>query len=101
MGLTMPIPNAADLKIDHTHCRAICDEIGDRLRYALNQTTTAMPRHLLELIDRLYFLENSPSIVPSLDEMSFLPDPEIRRPVTPLADPLPPATNRLLASADL
>ena len=97
----MPSPNAAVLKIDHTHCRAICDEIGDRLRYALNKTTTAMPRHLLELIDRLAFLDNSPSIVPSLDEMSFLPDPEIRHPVTPLADPLPAATNRLLASADL
>jgi hypothetical protein len=97
----MPSPNAADLKIDHTHCRAMCDEIGDRLRYALNRTTAAMPRHLLELIDRLAFLDYSPSIVPSLDEMSSLPDPEIRRLVTPLADPLAPATNRLLASADL
>jgi hypothetical protein len=97
----MPSPNAADLRIDHTHCREICDEIGDRLRHALNQSASAVPRHLLELINKLAALESSPSIAPSLDEMSFPPNHEIHRFVRQSADPVTSATNRLLASADL
>ena len=31
-GNTMPSSDPADTLLDHAHCRAICDEIGDRLR---------------------------------------------------------------------
>ena len=61
----------AGLALDSTHCRAICDEIGDRLRYALSRQMSEMPRFLCELIDRLAELERvpAPSIVPSIDDM--------------------------------
>jgi hypothetical protein len=74
----MPDRNARALMLDHKHCRAICDEVGDRLRYALNQETPEIPPRLLALIDQLARLENddpvrlrpSPSIAPSIDEMT-------------------------------
>jgi hypothetical protein len=81
----MPDRNARALMLDHKHCRAICDEVGDRLRYALNQETPEIPPRLLALIDQLARLENgdpvpsspSPSIAPSIDEMtSGLPQAE-------------------------
>jgi len=59
------------LAIDATHCRAICDEIGDRLRYMLKREVSEIPPRLLELIDKLAQLEQAPSIVPSIDEMSL------------------------------
>jgi hypothetical protein len=63
--------------LDHKHCRAICDEIGDRLRYALQRETSEIPPRLLALIDQLARLENddparlqpSPSLAPSIAEM--------------------------------
>jgi hypothetical protein len=60
---------AAKLAIDPVHCRAICDEIGERLRYALKQEVSDIPPKLLMLIDKLAELECAPSIVPSIDEM--------------------------------
>jgi len=62
--------------LDHKHCRAICDEIGDRLRYLLKRETPEIPPRLLALIDQLARLENgeparwlpSPSLAPSSDE---------------------------------
>jgi hypothetical protein len=74
----MPDRNARALMLDHKHCRAICDEVGDRLRYTLNQETSETPPRLLALIDQLARLENdapvplqlSPSIAPSIDEMA-------------------------------
>ena len=41
------------LQIDSSHCRAICDEIGERLRVILTRDTSAMPPHLQLLLDRL------------------------------------------------
>ena len=32
----MPIDHE-NLRLDHTHCRAICDEIGERLRETMGQ----------------------------------------------------------------
>jgi hypothetical protein len=63
--------NAAISQLDPTHCRAICDEIGERLREALGREIPAMPPHLLMLLDRLAQLDEAPSIVPSIDEMTF------------------------------
>jgi hypothetical protein len=85
----MPSRNAAALAIDHTHCRAICDEIGERLRDILRREALEVPSRLLALIDKLAKLEIdtvselecAPSIVPSIDEMSF---PKCREPFAPI-----------------
>jgi hypothetical protein len=60
-----------NLHIDSTHCRAICDEIGERLYAMLSRESPAMPRHLQLLMDRLAAQdqEASPSIAPSMDDM--------------------------------
>jgi hypothetical protein len=70
--------NAALLSLDHTHCRAICDEIGERLGFVLKPATSDIPPRLLYLIRRLAELEqadlpqldSAPSIAPSIEEMS-------------------------------
>lgn len=74
----MPKQNAASLNLDHAHCRAICDEIGDRLRLIMKPAVSDIPPRLLYLIGKLAELENialarldfAPSIVPSVDDMS-------------------------------
>ena len=94
----MPNRNAEALALDHAHCRAICDEIGERLRQVLKPEALVIPQRLVTLLDRLAELE-APSIVPSIDEMSF---PRCREPsarITRSTDPAPPATNRKSASA--
>jgi len=60
------------LQIDSTHCRAICDEIGERLRILLDRDTTALPPRLQVLMLRLAAQElaASPSIAPSIDDMT-------------------------------
>ena len=90
----MPNRNAAALMLDHSHCRAICDEIGERLGDMLKPEASEIPPRLLGLLDQLARLEQAPSIVPSIDEMAL---PRSRQPVAPVtraADPAPPATNR-------
>ena len=67
----MPNRYAAALALDHAHCRAICDEIGDRLREVLKPEAMEIPERLRALLDRLAQMDQAPSIVPSLDEMSF------------------------------
>jgi hypothetical protein len=64
-----------ELQIDGSHCRAICDEIGERLRMTLRPETTALPLRLQILIDRLaeQDRELAPSIVPDLDDMIWQP----------------------------
>ena len=42
-----------NLRIDPTHCRAICDEIGERLRESLGREAADMPPYLRRLVDRL------------------------------------------------
>jgi len=63
------------LQIDSVHCRAICDEIGERLRIALRPETAGLPIRLQILIDRLADQEReiAPSIVPDLDDMIWQP----------------------------
>jgi hypothetical protein len=60
------------IALDHVHCRAICDEIGERLRFVLRQKPSDIPPGLVALIDKLAQLEQIPSIVPSIEEMSDL-----------------------------
>ena len=62
-----PLP----LQIDSSHCRAICDEIGDRLRIHLDKEAGEIPQRLRLLIDRLAELdrEQAPSIVPAMEDM--------------------------------
>jgi hypothetical protein len=72
--------NAANLVLDPTHCRAICDEIGERLRSIMKPVTSDLPPRLLDLIGRLAALEQrdllqvelAPSIVPSSEAISLL-----------------------------
>jgi hypothetical protein len=62
----------AGVQIDAVHARAICDEIGDRLRDVLRrQISHELPPRLRYLMEQLAKadLQASPSIVPSLDEM--------------------------------
>ena len=69
-------------QIDPSHCRAICDEIGARLRVILDREATPMPPRLQSLLLRLAAqeLSASPSIAPSLDDMTR-EDPDIAGPV--------------------
>lgn len=94
----MPGGSATAMMLDHIHCRAICDEIGERLREVLGREASEIPPRLLRLVDELARLDHGPSIVPSLDEMSFPLCPEPFDSVKRSADEAPPATNRGLTS---
>ena len=61
----------ANIQMDEEHSRAICAEIGDRLRIALG-ASPPIPPHLARLIARLDELDHhdSPSIVPSVENVS-------------------------------
>jgi hypothetical protein len=63
--------NSADIRIDHIHSRAICDEIGERLRETLTREPSALPPSLQFLVDRLAERDgrSAPSIVPSFEDM--------------------------------
>jgi hypothetical protein len=95
----MPHRNTELSALDHAHCRAICEEIGERLRQVLKPEAVEIPQHLLTLLDRLGELDEAPSIVPSIDETSLRQrlDPATR--ITRSTDPTLRATNRKLASA--
>lgn len=41
------------IEIDSLHCRAICDEIGERLRVMLDRDASALPPRLQVLLLRL------------------------------------------------
>ncbi len=62
----------AAVVLDSTHCRAICDEIGERLRDVLGRDASEIPPYLRRLVDRFAELERvpAPSIVPSVDSMN-------------------------------
>jgi len=83
------------MMLDHIHCRAICDEIGERLREVLRREASEMPPRLLMLLDELAQLDDhGPSIVPSIDEISFPLCPKFFDSVKRSADEAPPATSR-------
>jgi hypothetical protein len=62
---------ALQLQIDSEHCRAICEEVGERLRTRLRNEIGETPPRLQLLLDRLAELdgEQAPSIVPAMDDM--------------------------------
>jgi hypothetical protein len=68
----MSSQKALPVQIDRGHCRAICDEIGDRLRILLDREAGEIPQRLRLLIDRLAELdgEQAPSIAPAMDDMT-------------------------------
>jgi hypothetical protein len=58
------------VRIGSTHFRAICDEVGERLRQHIDRTTTSPSRKILGLLRELEIRElEAPSIVPSLEDM--------------------------------
>ena len=58
--------------ITSDHARAICEEIGDRLRFALRDDYADLPPRLRELVSRLAELDcEAPSLVPSMDDMAM------------------------------
>ena len=63
------------LQIDSLHCRAICDEIGERLQTILRPDASNLPHRLQVLIDRPadQDRELAPSIVPDPDDMIWQP----------------------------
>jgi hypothetical protein len=67
----MPASDAAMVALDSTHSRAVCDEIGERLRDVLGRDASEIPSHLRRLVDRLAELERvpAPSIVPEIADM--------------------------------
>jgi hypothetical protein len=56
-------------QIDQVHARAICAEIGERLRQALSKDEAELPDSLEARLDRLreQDADYSPSIVPPMD----------------------------------
>lgn len=55
------------------HSRAICDEVGERLRQHFDRTATAPSRKILELLRELERQEfEIPSVIPSLEDMEPL-----------------------------
>jgi hypothetical protein len=72
----------AALQIDAVHTRAICDEIGERLRGMLQrQISRELPPRLEALMEQLAGLDNeaAPSIIPSLDDMTTWQRPLARQ----------------------
>ena len=68
----MSARTGASIQIDAVHLRAICDEIGDRLREILRRETShVLPPRLNDLMQQLAkaHFEFAPSIVPSLEDI--------------------------------
>lgn len=57
-------------RIGSKHCRAICDEVGERLRQYFDRNPTVPSQKILTLLRELERRElETPSIVPSLEDM--------------------------------
>ena len=61
----------SEIQIDSEHCRAICDEIGERFRGIFGRETSQLPLHLQLLINQLADQghETAPSIAPSIEDL--------------------------------
>jgi hypothetical protein len=59
-----------NVQIDATHSRAICNEIGERLRVSLPREASEMPQSMRRQLDRLHRLDEneSPSIIPPMHD---------------------------------
>jgi hypothetical protein len=63
----------ATISISSRHCRAICDEVGERLQFQLDRTMKSPPQKIMDLLRELELQEQyTPSIVPSLEDMEAL-----------------------------
>ena len=59
--------NRVKVEIDSIHSRALCKEIGERLRISLSRESPELPPRMRTQLDQLRKLEaDSPSIVPSI-----------------------------------
>ena len=78
---------AENLQLDSSHCRAICDEIGERLRMILDHEAAPLPPRLQLLMDRLIEqdLVEAPSIAPAIDDMVWEAKPTESEPGSILA----------------
>lgn len=58
------MPDTSSCSYSEVHARAICDEVGERLRILLDQTQTPTPPRLLALLLRfqLHELQGLPSV---------------------------------------
>jgi hypothetical protein len=68
----MSAKSSLTIQIDPIHARAICEEIGERLREMLQRhAMPGLPSNLQRLMQRLAEADYaiSPSIAPSLEEM--------------------------------
>ena len=88
------------LTLDSTHCKAICDEIGERLAAAYRREDSPVPLRLMMLLDRLAELDESPSIVPSMDNLLLPLEDQQLAVVRRSTDLMETATNLILVSAD-
>jgi hypothetical protein len=53
------------------HARAICEEVGDRLRHMLRADYADLPPRIRNLMQQLVELDGeAPSIAPSIDDMT-------------------------------
>jgi hypothetical protein len=69
MSAMMPMSDSTAVVLDSKHCRAICEEIGERLALVLRPTAELPPR-LKDLLDQLALLDHdAPSIAPSVEDM--------------------------------
>jgi hypothetical protein len=58
------------VRISSKHCRAICDEVGERLRQHLDGNLTEPPQSIVALLRELELNEReAPSIAPSFEDM--------------------------------
>jgi hypothetical protein len=57
--------------ISSRHCRAICDEVGERLRQHIDRTQTSPSLEIMRLLRELEARETEiPSIAPTLEDIS-------------------------------
>jgi len=66
-----------NVQLDSSHCRAICDEIGERLRMILDHEAAPLPPRLQLLMLRLFEqdMAQAPSIAPAIDDMVWAAEP--------------------------
>jgi hypothetical protein len=78
---------AENVQLDSSHCRAICDEIGERLRMILDHEAAPLPPRLQLLMLRLFEqdMAQAPSIAPAIDDMVWAAEPTESEPGSILA----------------
>lgn len=76
-----------ELQLDSSHCRAICDEIGERLRMILDREAAPLPPRLQLLMLRLFErdMAQAPSIAPAIGDMVWEMEPTENKPGSILA----------------